>query len=78
MKWPVEDYPGDDYVPPHRFSAILGDSTPYVATVSFVPNNDICGEGYRGYDYTIIFDNLKFNSELWIFNDQIANCNVHN
>jgi hypothetical protein len=51
------------------FDVRIGESTDLAATIHFARNDDICGEGYEGYDYTIVFDNPLFNSRLWIFDE---------
>ena len=65
MQWPEDSV--------YTFSLVLGLGTPYVATLYFTPNDDICGEGYRGYDYKIAFSNPTFNSDLWAVSEQAGN-----
>ena len=49
------------------FFAYVVKEPDYYAYIHFTPNLDICGEGYEGYDVTIVFDNPAFNSTLWSF-----------
>lgn len=49
------------------FTMRIGEDTQFPATIEFVINNDICGEGYEGHDYVILFDDPKFHSPLCVF-----------
>ena len=51
------------------FTMRIDDDTEFAATVEFIKENDICGEGYEGHSFAIVFDNPKFHSPLCVFED---------
>ncbi len=72
MNWPDDSYEAQ-FTPRPPFAYQVGVSTPYAATIYFTPNDDICGESYRGYDYTVSFEDRRLNSDLWNYEGTAGN-----